>query len=152
MMTGVLDPESGRRFSDEELTWLGGHLSELRRSVSEHRVRRQTLWGGLALGLAVHVAGFLLKASAPGEPLAVLADLLYALGWALWTGVVVVALVEIIPKAKERQISRYLDAYEAALCARARTNERRGPRQTPGGKGRPAGRPRPPSRTRAGSA
>jgi hypothetical protein len=122
MMTGVLDPESGRHFSDEELAWIGGHLSELRRSVSEHRVRRQTLWGGLVLGLAVHVAGFLLKESAPGEPIAVLADLLYALGFALWTGVVVVALVEIIPRAKERQISRYLDAYEAALRSRARTN------------------------------
>jgi hypothetical protein len=99
--------------------FLRGHLSELRRSVSEHRIRRQTLWTGLALGLAVHVAGFLLKSSAPGEPIAVLADLLYALGWALWTGVVVAALVEIIPKAKERQISRYLDSYEAALRSRA---------------------------------
>jgi hypothetical protein len=43
------------------------------------------------------------------------ADLLYALGWALWTGVVVALFVEVIPKVKQRQIKRALDAYEAAL-------------------------------------
>jgi hypothetical protein len=123
MMTGGLDPESGRRFSDDELAWFSGHLSELRRSVSERRFRRQTLWSGLAIGLAVHVAGFLLKSSATGEPIGVVADLLYTFGWALWTGIVVVAVVEIIPAAKERQISRALDVYEAALRSRTRANE-----------------------------
>jgi hypothetical protein len=121
-MTGVQDPDSGRRFSDDELVWISDHLSDLRRSVSEHRFRRQTLWSGLAIGLIVHVAGFLLKSSTSGEPIGVLADLLYTLGWALWTGVVVVMLVEVIPAAKERQISKALDAYEASLRARARTN------------------------------
>jgi hypothetical protein len=122
-MTGVLDPESGRRYSDEELASMSEHLSEWRRFVSEHRIRRQALWSGLVIGLAVHVAGFLLKSSATGGPIGVLADLLYTLGWALWTGVVVVTLVEIIPAVKERQISRALDSYEAALRSRARTND-----------------------------
>ena len=108
-MTVVLDPESGRPFNDDELAWFSGHLSELRRSVSEHQIRRQTLWLGFAIGLVVHVAGFLLKSSATGEPIGVVADLLYTLGWALWTGVVVVTLVDIWPAAKERQISRALD-------------------------------------------
>jgi len=44
-----------------------------------------------------------------------LADLLYTLGFALWTGVVVVVVVEIIPRAKERQITRALDSYEAVM-------------------------------------
>jgi hypothetical protein len=122
-MTEVLEPESGRRVSDDELAWVSGHRSELRRSVSERRIRRQMMGSSLVIGLAVHVAGFLLTASATGAPLAVLADLLYTLGLALWTGVVVVAVVEIIPAAKERQISRALDAYEAALRSRARANE-----------------------------
>src|SRR5262245_9601461 len=121
MMTGVTDPESGRRISDDELAWFRGHRSELR--GSERRIRRQILWSGLAIGLAVHVAGFLLKSSATGEPIAVLADLLYTLGYALWTGVVVVAVVEIIPTVKERQIRRAIDAYEAALRSRARADE-----------------------------
>jgi hypothetical protein len=48
------------------------------------------------------------------------ADLLYALGWALWTGAVVVVFVQIIPEAKRRQIERWLDAYEATLREKAR--------------------------------
>jgi hypothetical protein len=124
-MTGVRDPESGRTFNDTELVWIGAHLTDLRRSVAERRIRSWMLWSGLGIGLVAHVAGFLLKASVTGEPIGVLADLLYTLGWALWSGVVVVALVEIIPAAKERQISRALDAYEAALRSPARAKDNR---------------------------
>jgi hypothetical protein len=117
------DPASGRRFSKTELQWLADHLPEMRRSVSERRIRSQTLWAGLVVGLVVHVIGFLLKSAAAGAPVEVLADLLYTLGYALWTGVVVVALVEIIPAAKERQISRWLDAYEAEIGSRGPPDE-----------------------------
>jgi len=34
------------------------------------------------------------------EPLLLVADLLYALGWSVWTGVVVVFFVQIWPEAK----------------------------------------------------
>jgi hypothetical protein len=61
------------------------------------------------------LGGFLLKASATTEPLSLVADLLYALGWALWTGVIVVIFVQIWPEAKKRQYKQALDAYEAAL-------------------------------------
>ncbi len=124
-MAGARNPESGRAFSDDELAWIGAHVTDLRRSVTERRIRNGMLWTGLAIGLVAHVTGFLLKASARGEPIGVLADLLYTLGWALWSGVVVVALVEIIPAAKERQISRALDVYEAALRSRARATDDR---------------------------
>ena len=72
------------------------------------------------MGLAAHVGGFLLKTSATTEPLLLVADLLYALGWALWTSVVVVVFVQIWPEAKRRQLKRWLDAYEAALREKAR--------------------------------
>jgi len=49
-----------------------------------------------------------------------LADLIYALGWALWTGVVVVMFVEIWPELKRRQYKRALDAYEAAVGRQVR--------------------------------
>ena len=49
-----------------------------------------------------------------------LADLLYALGWALWTGVILVMFVQIWPEAKKRQYNQALDAYEAALGRQAR--------------------------------
>jgi hypothetical protein len=39
------------------------------------------------------------------------ADLLNALGWALWAGVVVVVFLEITPKAKRRQVRQALDAH-----------------------------------------
>jgi hypothetical protein len=38
-MTGVRDPESGRTFSDDELAWIGAHVTDLRRSVTERRIR-----------------------------------------------------------------------------------------------------------------
>jgi len=117
-MAEIRDPTSGRRFDDEEMAWLARHSSESRRDVAEGHVRYQVLWSGLVIGLIVHVIGYLLKSAAAGEPMGVLADLLYTFGWALWTGVVVVSLVEIIPAAKERQISRYLDAYESAVRSR----------------------------------
>jgi hypothetical protein len=119
-MTGSRDRESDRHLREAELDWIAEHLTELRRGVVERRFRYQTLWSGLGIGLVVHVVGYLLKSSASGEPIGLLADVLYALGYALWTGVVVVALVEVIPAAKERQISRALDDYEAALRARGR--------------------------------
>jgi len=108
-------------FSDEELAWAREHLTQLRQSVSGQRIVLESLGIGFVLGLAAHVGGYALKASATTEPFQLVADLLYALGWALWTGVVVALFVEIIPRAKQRQIKQALDAYEAALRAKART-------------------------------
>ena len=73
------------------------------------------------VGLAAHAGGFLLKSSVTTEPLLLVADLLYALGWALWTSVIVVLFVEIWPEAKRRQYKQALDAYEAAVSRQART-------------------------------
>jgi predicted lysophospholipase L1 biosynthesis ABC-type transport system permease subunit len=108
-------------FSDEELAWAREHLTQLRQSVSGQGIVLQSLGIGFVLGLAAHVGGYALKASATTEPFQLVADLLYALGWALWTGVVVALFVEIIPKAKQRQITQALDAYEAALHEKARS-------------------------------
>jgi hypothetical protein len=63
----------------------------------------------------------MLKVSATTEPFQLLADLLYALGWALWTGVIVSLFVEVIPRVKQRQIKQALDVYEAALAEKARS-------------------------------
>ena len=108
-------------FSDEELVWVREHMRQLRESVSGQRIVLQSLGIGFVLGLAAYVGGYALKASATTEPLKLMADLLYALGWALWTGVVVALFVEIIPKVKQRQIKKALDAYEAALREKARS-------------------------------
>jgi hypothetical protein len=63
--------------------------------------------------------------------LGLVADLLYALGWSLWTGVVVVVFTHVIPEVKRRQLKQALDAYEATLRDQARA----GRDQTSGGGG-----------------
>ena len=106
-------------FSDEELAWAREHLTQLRQSVSGQRIVLQSLGIGFVLGLAAYVGGYALKASATTEPSKLVGDLLYALGWALWTGVVVALFVEVIPRVKQRQIRQALDIYEAALREKA---------------------------------
>ena len=102
-------------YSEEELAWMGKHLTQMRQAISGQRLVLQSLGIGFVLGLVAYVAGYALKASATTEPFKLLADLLYALGWALWTGVVVALFVEVIPRVKQRQFQQALDAYEAAL-------------------------------------
>jgi hypothetical protein len=99
---------------------MGEHLTEMRRSAYGQRLVYQSLAVGFVVGLAAQISGYLLRPSPPTEPLGLVADLLYALGWALWTGVVVVLFVQIIPEIKRRQFKRWLDAYEAALREKAR--------------------------------
>ena len=101
-------------FTDEwTLAWMEEHLPELKQSVSGPRLLYQSFVVGFVVGLAAHIGGYVLASSVPGEPLGLLADLLLALGWSLWTGVVVAVFVEVIPEVKRRQIKRAVDAYEA---------------------------------------
>jgi hypothetical protein len=65
--------------------------------------------------MAAYVGGYALRSSVTTEPLSFVGDLLYTLGWALWTGVVVVVFLQVLPEAKRRQYKQPLDAYEAAL-------------------------------------
>jgi hypothetical protein len=105
---------------DALLAWVGENLPLVRRSASGQRVSYWILGIGFVVGLAFHIGGFLLKYSGTTEPVALVADLIYALGWALWTGVVVVMFVEIWPEAKRRQYKQALEAYEAAVGSPAR--------------------------------
>jgi hypothetical protein len=106
-------------FTDEERAWMREHLPELRRSAYGQRLLYQSLGLGFVVGLAAHVGGYLLRSSVTTELLGLVADLLYALGYALWTGVVVVLFVQVVPEAKRRQIKRWLDDYEATLREKA---------------------------------
>jgi hypothetical protein len=119
-------------FTDQELeqlgvrdpgvrAWMEKHLPELRRSVYGQRLLYQSLGLGFVLGLAAHVGGYLLTSSATTGLFGLVADLLYTLGLALWTGIVVVVFVQVVPEVKRRQIRRTLDAYEATLRDKART-------------------------------
>ena len=104
----------GERERDALLAWVGENLTLVRRSASGQRILYWSLGICFVVGLAAHVGGFLLKSWETTEPLSVLADLLYTLGWALWTGVVVVVFIQLYPETKRRHYKQALDAYEAA--------------------------------------
>ena len=118
------------------LAWMGEHLPEFRLQASGQRPLYWILGIGFVVGLATHVGGFLLRPSVTTEPLLLVADLLYSLGFALWTGVVVALFVQIWPEAKRRQLKQWLDAYEAAQREKARA----GSDQASGDDGAPTAR------------
>jgi hypothetical protein len=110
----------GERERQAVLVWVGENLTLVRRWAYEQRLLHRSLWIGLVVGLAAHVGGYALRSSVTTEPLELVADLLYALGYALWTGVVVVVFVQVFPEAKRRQFKQVLDAYQAAQRDAAR--------------------------------
>ena len=118
------------------LAWMEEHLPEFRQRASGQRPLYWILGIGFVVGLAAHVGGFLLRSSVTTEPLLLVADLLYSLGFALWTGIVVGLFIQIWPEAKRRQLKRWLDAYEAALREKARA----GSDQASGDDGAPTAR------------
>jgi hypothetical protein len=97
------------------------HLTDLEKTVIGQRILYTSLLIAFLVGLAAHIGGYILLSSAPKEPLGLFADLLHAFGWSLWTGVVVVVFVQLIPEAKRRQIRSALDAYEAFQREKAQT-------------------------------
>jgi hypothetical protein len=117
----------GERERDYLLAWVGENLTLVRRSASGQRPMYWILGTVLVLGLAVHAGGFLLKTSATTEPLMLIGDLIYTLGWALWTGVVIVVFVQIWPEIKRRQFQQALDAYEATAGSQARAGSGQAP-------------------------
>jgi len=115
---------------------VGENLPQVRRSVYEQRLLYWSLGIGFVVGLAAHVGGYLLTSSVTTEPLGLVSDLLYALGYALWTGVLVVVFVQVFPEVKRRQFKQALDAYEAAR----REKTRAGSDQASGDDGAPTAR------------
>jgi hypothetical protein len=101
--------------------WFEEHLTQLREEAYGQRILYVVLAATFVVGLAAYVVGYLLRSTSPTEPVGLLADLVYTLGFALWTAAVVVVLVEIIPEGKRRQIRRSLEAYEAIRREQAKT-------------------------------
>lgn len=126
----VPEDDAFSRLGEEErrlmMKWVGENLMDVRGIASGKRVQQWILWLSLVIGLLAYVAGYALRASFTSEPLAFFGDLLYALGYALWTGVVVVVFLQIIPEVKRRQYEHVLDAYERARQTAARGEADRG--------------------------
>jgi hypothetical protein len=123
-MTGQTDPEAPHHvLSDEDLATIEANHIDLRRWSSRDRILGWYLGAAFVLGLIAHTAGYVLKSSPLTEPFGLLAELLYALGFALWTGVVITFFVEVLPQAKLRQVREGLAEYE--LWKRERRGDRR---------------------------
>ena len=114
-------------FNDDWMVgWMDEHLPELKQAVSGRHLVYQSLIAGFVIGIAAHVGGYVLLLSAPGGFLGLLADLLHALGWSLWTGVVVVLFTEIFPQVKRQQVKQYVDAYESLKREKSNAREKSG--------------------------
>jgi hypothetical protein len=92
---------------------VGDHLPQVRRSAYGQRSLYWTLGISFLVGLAAYAGGYALRSSVTTEPLGFVGDLLCTLGYALWTGVVVVLFLQVLPEAKRRGYKQLLDAYEA---------------------------------------
>lgn len=101
--------------SREELAWAAANLPRIRRWVSGPYFIREALTYAFVLGLAAHIGGYVLTTTATGEPLQLLVHLLATLGTTVWTGVVLVIFVQVLPDARRGYAARRLEAYEAAL-------------------------------------
>jgi hypothetical protein len=118
-LTPSPDEELGLDLDDPYVrAWFQQHASGLRKSAYGQRFLYSILVVVFAVGLAAYVAGYLLKSTTSTEPLGLLADMIYTLGFALWSAAVVVVLIEVIPEAKRRQVRRALEAYEATRRTR----------------------------------
>jgi hypothetical protein len=107
------------------LDWVGENLPDVRRSAYGQRSLYWALGIGFVVGLAVYVGGYALRSSVTTEPLGFVADLLYTLGYALWTGVVVVLFLQVLPEMKRRGYKQLLEAYEAKRRDQPRTGSDR---------------------------
>jgi len=113
------DVDEQHEFTRQELAAIGDYLPDLRRSLSDQRILRTYLLIAFVAGLIVHIVAYLLRPVAEGGLLGLADDLLYAFGFALWTGVVVSLFVQVLPEAKRRQIVRALRAYEESQRPKA---------------------------------
>jgi len=118
--TEPLDEQTAELLTDPGAReWFEKHLEEMRQNAYGQRFLYWTLAVTFVVGIVAYVVGYLFKSSAPDEPFALLADMLYTFGFALWTAVIIVVLLEIIPGVKRRQIRRALEAYEATRGQKA---------------------------------
>ena len=112
------NPADPDQLNENEMAWLAAHMPEMRESIRPERILITYLAIALGVGLAAHIGGYLLGQSTTGEPLGLLSELLGSLGMALWTGVVLVVFVQVLPESKRRSSIRWLSTFEARLRER----------------------------------
>ncbi len=97
-----------RQIRPEELAWWRSNIDDLRDMTTSDRILRGMLWATLLGGLLLQVVGWLI-------PEGRLSELVTNVAIALWTGAVLVGLLELRVRSKRRQTARYLAQVEQAL-------------------------------------
>jgi hypothetical protein len=113
-------------FSEDELRWAAQNLPKIRGWISGRRFLYQAVVIAVIAGLTAHVAGYVLAVSGSGEPRGLVADLLSNFGVALWTGAVLVTLVQVLPDYQHRTALRLVAQSEALLQLKDRSPDKEG--------------------------
>ena len=119
-----MNPEP--QFSEDELRWAAQNLPKIRGWIAGHRFLYQAVVIAVVVGLIAHVAGYLLGVSGSGEPRGLVADLLSNFGVALWTGAVLVVLVQVLPDYQHQTALRLVAQSEALSRREAHAPDKEG--------------------------
>jgi hypothetical protein len=115
----------GYRFSKSELDWVAANLDDARGWARGDRIITWTLVVTFLIGLVVYLVGFALGSGSlelpNGWPSDLIADLLANLGVVLWTSVILVLFLEILPNWQQRRAQAW--ARGALIALRERGDE-----------------------------
>jgi hypothetical protein len=113
--SGGRHPGSG----DRELAWIVAHPDRARAWSESGRISELAMATTLALGLLVHLVGYIVGTGAlrlpEWVPIDLVSTLVANLGIVLWTSVVLVVFLEILPARTRRRATRAMALAAAAL-------------------------------------
>jgi hypothetical protein len=117
---GLISTDQPRSGSTErELAWIAAHPDRARAWSESSRISTLAMATTLALGLLVHLVGYLVGAGAIGlpawAPSDLVATLVSNLGIVLWTSVVLVVFLEVLPNRTHRRARRAMALAAATL-------------------------------------
>lgn len=110
------------QFSKEELDWVAANLDDTRGWARGDRIVTWTLAVTFVIGLVAYLTGFALGGDAlqlpAGWPTDLIADLLANLGVVLWTSVILVVFIEVVPNWQQRRAQAWARGALSALRER----------------------------------
>ena len=110
------------RFSKKELDWVAANLDDTRGWARGDRIVTWTLVVTFVIGVVVYLIGFALGSEAvrlpAGWPRELIADLLTNLGVVLWTSVILVLFIQVVPNWQQRRAQAWARGALSALKER----------------------------------
>ena len=128
------DPNRRSRSLDKQVAWVAAHPAAARAMSDASRISTLAMATTFALGLLVHLAGYGIGSRSIPMPDWLPADLASTLvsnlGIVLWTSVILVVFLEILPARTRRRAARSMSLAAATLRDQGQTDPQRarGPR------------------------